>query len=55
MIPELNPRRVTHVNKTSEELKGSILVDYECGAMLVRADSIHARVRETHFPNAGGL
>ena len=36
MIPELNPRRVTHVNKTSEELKGSILVDYECGAMLVR-------------------
>ena len=36
MIPEINPKKLADVNKTSKELKGSILVDYENGAMLVR-------------------
>ena len=36
MIPEGDPKRLAANNKTSKELRGSILTDYENGAMLVR-------------------
>jgi hypothetical protein len=36
MIPEVDPKRLADINKTSKKLKGSILVDHENGAMLVR-------------------
>jgi hypothetical protein len=36
MIPEADPKRLAAINKTSKELIGSILVDYENGAMFVR-------------------
>jgi hypothetical protein len=36
MIPELNSKRLTHIKKTGNDLKGNILVDYENGAILVR-------------------
>ena len=36
MIPEVDLKRLADINKTSKELKGNILVDYENSAMLVR-------------------
>jgi hypothetical protein len=36
MSPELESKRLADANKASKKLKGSILVDYENGAMLVR-------------------
>ena len=36
MIPEVDPKRLADINKTGKKLKGSILVDDENGAMLVR-------------------
>jgi hypothetical protein len=36
MIQEVNPKRLAEANKTSKEPKGSILVDYKNGAMVVR-------------------
>jgi hypothetical protein len=36
MTSEVNPKRITDVNKAGKGLKGSILVDYENGAMVVR-------------------
>jgi hypothetical protein len=36
MNPELDSKRLPDTKKNSKELKGSILVDYENGAMLVR-------------------
>ena len=36
MTQELDSKRLADINKTSKELIGSILVDYENGAMVVR-------------------
>jgi len=36
MNPELDSKRLADIKKTGKELKGSILVDYRNGAMLVR-------------------